>query len=334
MLEQGLQMSGDLWMYWHIRGKNLTARDYAAAFLQLGADHAPSVGRAGALITAGLGSWMSGEYERSAEEWDEAHTIAEVLGAARELCVADFALALAYMALDPAAGLVSARESFERHREIGYPWGEAIGSTVKGMLEAVAGDEAAAADSFSHALELQERLGDREGAGMSLGGLASLAAQRGDAARAFELYRQALVSFEACGDRGEEARILSEMAWTYLESGESTLARRYFFDSVQAHTDIASVRGVGISLVGLAAVEAVDGHPDRAAQIAAAAELLAQEEGIVVVYSEETPGRELVEQARAALSPEDLAHATETGRRLAIEDALDLARPPRKAVSR
>ena len=26
-------MCGDLWIYWHIRGKNLTAREYAAAFL-------------------------------------------------------------------------------------------------------------------------------------------------------------------------------------------------------------------------------------------------------------------------------------------------------------
>ena len=95
--------------------------------------------------------------------------------------------------------------------------------------------------------------------------------------------------------------------------------------AVQAHTDIASVRGVGISLVGLAAAEAVDGRPDRAAQIAAAAEVHAQEEGIVVVYSDETPGRELVEQARAVLSPEDLARATELGRRLTIEEALDLA---------
>ena len=31
--EEGLQMCGDLWLYWHIRGKNLTAREYAASFL-------------------------------------------------------------------------------------------------------------------------------------------------------------------------------------------------------------------------------------------------------------------------------------------------------------
>ena len=33
-LEAGLQLCGDLWMYWHIRGKHLTARDYTARFLQ------------------------------------------------------------------------------------------------------------------------------------------------------------------------------------------------------------------------------------------------------------------------------------------------------------
>ena len=104
------------------------------------------------------------------------------------------------------------------------------------------------------------------------------------------------------------------------------LARRYFLESVQAHSDIASMRGVGLSLVGLAAAEAVDGRSERAARIAAAAEMLAQEEGIVVVYTDETPGRELVEQARDALSVEELARATEAGRRLTLADALELAR--------
>ena len=61
-------------------------------------------------------------------------------------------------------------------------------------------------------------------------------------------------------------------------------------------------------------------------QIAAAAEIYAQQEGIVNVYSGETSGREFVDQARAALSADDAARAEETGRRLTIKQALDLAR--------
>ena len=145
-------------------------------------------------------------------------------------------------------------------------------------------------------------------------------------ADALELYEKSRDAFATCGDRAEEARILSEIASTHLAAGDTTAARRYFLLAVEAHTDVASVRGAGLALVGLAAAEAVDGRPERAATIAAAAEVFAQDEGIVVVYSEDTPGRELVDRARAALSVEDLAAATEAGRRLTIVEALELAR--------
>jgi tetratricopeptide (TPR) repeat protein len=201
------------------------------------------------------------------------------------------------------------------------------------MLHGLSGNSETARARFADALAIQERNGDREGAGMSLGGLAGLAAGRGDAAEALDLYRQSLASFQAIGDRGEEARILSEMAWTYLDSGDIAAARRHFFESVQAYTDIASVRGVGQSLVGLAAAEAIEHRPERAVQIAAAAEVYAQGEGIVVVYSDETPGRELVEQARAALSADELARATNSGRRLTIDAALELARSARERIA-
>jgi hypothetical protein len=95
---------------------------------------------------------------------------------------------------------------------------------------------------------------------------------------------------------------------------------------VQAYADVASVRGVGLSLIGLAATEAVGGRSEAAVRISAAAEVYAAEEGIVNVYSDETPGRELLEQARAALSSDEVARATEAGRRLTIEEALDLTR--------
>jgi hypothetical protein len=104
-----------------------------------------------------------------------------------------------------------------------------------------------------------------------------------------------------------------------------------FLDSVQAYTDVASVRGVGLSLIGLAAAEVVEDRPETAVQISAAAEIYAQKEGIVNVYSDETPGREFVERARAALSADEVARATEAGRKLTIKEALDLARTPEPA---
>jgi hypothetical protein len=86
-------------------------------------------------------------------------------------------------------------------------------------------------------------------------------------------------------------------------------------------------------LIGLAATEAVEQRPETAVQIAAAAEVYAQQEGIVNVYSDETSGREFVERARAALSAEDAARATDAGRKLTIKEALQLARIPQTAVA-
>lgn len=61
-------------------------------------------------------------------------------------------------------------------------------------------------------------------------------------------------------------------------------------------------------------------------QIAAAAEVYAGQEGIVSVHSDQTPGREFVDRARASLPDEDVDRATDLGRRLTITQLLDLAR--------
>ena len=94
---------------------------------------------------------------------------------------------------------------------------------------------------------------------------------------------------------------------------------------------MASVRGVGLSLIGLASTEAAEHRPENAVRIAAAAEVYAHEEGIVNVYSDETTGRELVDRARAELTEDEAARATDAGRRLTIREALDLARTPEAA---
>ena len=297
-----MQMCGDLWMYWHLRGKNITAKQYATVFLDADVRRTPTAARAGTLITTGLASWMLGEYAESLDEFAEAYRIAAEIGAEREICIAGFMQALALIFLDPEPGLRWAEQSIKRSRAVGFTWAEGLASTVAGILHGVTGDADSSQARYSEALEIQRRLGDWEGAGMSLGGLAELASGRGDTAAAQELYRRSLTAFEAVGDRGEEARILSEMAWTYLAGGDPVRARATFLDSVQAHTDLASARGIGLSLIGLAATEMVEERPENAVRIAAAAEVYAKQEGIAVVYTEDTPGR-CLRRSGAASAP-------------------------------
>jgi hypothetical protein len=84
-----------------------------------------------------------------------------------------------------------------------------------------------------------------------------------------------------------------------------------------------------MSLIGLAAADASEGRNEEALRIAAAAEVYARQEGIVNVYTEQPVGGEFIDGARAELSREKVTNATEAGRLLTIEEALDLARAPR-----
>ncbi len=95
-----------------------------------------------------------------------------------------------------------------------------------------------------------------------------------------------------------------------------------------SHSSCTDNRLPRSTLIGLAATETFEQRFETAVTLAAAAEVFAHEEGIVNVYSEETPGREFVDRAREALSADEVARATEAGRRLTIKEALDLARTP------
>lgn len=84
---------------------------------------------------------------------------------------------------------------------------------------------------------------------------------------AIELYKESLSFFKVTGDRAEEARILEEMAWTTEKMEQTTEVREYFLDSVQAYKEVGSMRGVDLSLIGLAATDQVENLPYGADQI-------------------------------------------------------------------
>jgi predicted ATPase/class 3 adenylate cyclase len=330
--ELGMQMCGSLWLYWHIRSKHLSAREYVKGLLEAIGDQVPTIGRANALRTFGLASWTLGHFEEAIEQGLESYHIGRDLSGATEMALAAGLLGIFHLTVDMERAFEWSREAIDLSRAQNDTLALGFALSFDGILRAVSGDAAAAASRYNEALAIQRRLDDKEGSGLSLGGLAQLASLSGELPKAIDLYQQSLAAFEAIGDRAEEARILSEMAWTYLSLDDPTAGRRFFLDSAQAYVDIGSVRGVGTSMIGLAAVEVVEGEPLRAVQIAAAAEIFAREEGIVNVYSEDAPGREYVERAKAELRTDDLESAMEKGRSLSVKEALALARVAEPAM--
>ncbi len=328
--ELALQICGDLWMFWHVRGKHLSARHYALELLAVArtatnAEASKTIGVLGTQITLGLAYWTLGQFPESVESWTGAHRLALALGATREEAIAAFCLMVGYLPLDlPEAVRWSetARTAADRSDD----WARGFSLGFAGAVSATGGDLKGATALFTEALSIQERIGDYEGAGISQGGLALIAGLSGDLERSLGLYEKSLAAYETIGDRAEEARILGEMAWIYLKQGNIATARTRFLDAVVAYQDLASVRGIGLALIGLASVDVADEHFMRALEISAAAELFIGEEGIVNAYLEAPDGREYLEGAKAALSPDEVEQALANGGRLSVGDAIRFAR--------
>ena len=115
--EAGLQMCGDLWLYWHIRGKNLTSREYATAFLDADTGRSPTEGRAGGRLHSRAWRqtcWVSSSGRTTSGQRRIASP--PECGRAR-LCIAALCQGVGLIRFDLEAGLGWTRDSIERSRE-------------------------------------------------------------------------------------------------------------------------------------------------------------------------------------------------------------------------
>ncbi len=320
-VDAGLAIAGDLWMYWHLRGKHLTTKRFTERLLARSAE--PTPGRCGALLALGLAEWSLGRMADAGRTWEQAFELAESLGSTPLAARAAFCVGVAHLD-DPALAVAWTTKGREIAEGDGDKWATAFARGFEALATALAGDLEGARDGFRSALEVQEVIGDHEGAGFSLGGLAFLASATGDDASAITLYARAVTEYALIDDRAEVARVLGESAWVLLRSGDVDAARTTFLEAAKAYGDVASVRGMATSLAGLAAAAASASEHERAVAIAAAAEQLSGAEGIVNVYADAPQGEELIGEARSALG-ERAAALDARGRAMTAEEALAFA---------
>jgi predicted ATPase len=205
-LESGLQICGNLFMYWHIRNRNVSAREHTMRFLVEDVARAGTTGRSSALITAGLTLWITGDFAGAIGEWTEANRIANDLNSARERCLSLVLTGLAYLGMGDATGRRFTLEGVEQCRAAGFSWAEGHALNSDGMYLATESDPESAGDRFSSALAIFERLDDDEGKGLSFGGLAALAAEREDFDSAIDPVTRGLRGLRGPSGRGESGR--------------------------------------------------------------------------------------------------------------------------------
>jgi len=278
-------MVGSLNWFWHIGGQHLTGRTTVDALLALGAGALPSLGLSGALLTSAMIGTATNDWARSLADAASAHDVAIALG--DEARAAEAAMYRGYVSLHGGnmdIALVALDESIARSRGGVSDFMLSTATTVKGMLLFVTGDLEAGMAMVEEARRMQLRLDDYEIGGLALSFLAQMTFAKGDHARALALYDEALSAVTTIGDQPEVARILCEIGWTALAAADVPTARLAFRRAVRSYEDVGSAPGTGLALLGLAAVEAADGQPERAVQIAAAADGLSSRAGIVLTH--------------------------------------------------
>ena len=326
MADLGLRLSGALWMYWHIRGRHLSGRDWAQGFLEAPVTLEPSPGMARAWATIATSSWMLGEFDRSREAYAKGVESAAAAGDETFETINQFGLGLAFFGLgDMAEAEAQTRLALDRGRGYGLKWETAQALSFLGLILALTGRFEEASGNFDAALAIQLPLGDFEGAGVAHSGLGALAAGAGDHESAVEHYERGLLALETVGDRPEQARVLDGLAWSALALGQVDRARTCFLASLTAYEEVASERGIGIALTGLAAAAAAQGDAAKAMRLAAAADHYAASEGSVSAFSPDSPAMAYLETARAGLSESEIEALTAEGQGWSVREAVGVA---------
>lgn len=305
-VEQALLLCGVLNWYWHINGQHLTARVALDEALALGAKRAPSRGRGLAWLAAGMASTTTGEWERSLTEFTAGFEDGKSTGVAAVTGEGLMGMGYCHLAqgrmdeagaaLDEALNILQGVDDFIL----------ALTQCIKSMQLFAMGklDEGIALVRL--AIAARERLDDGECCGVGLSFLAQMIFAKGDAGGASAIYEQSLEWLLAVGDIPEVARVHCEMGWTALALGDSRAAMQAFRQAVYTYEAVGSPRGTGLALLGIAAVEAASGRPERAVAVAAVADALSARAGVVVAHPMAPGLTEKIAALKASVPARDL----------------------------
>ena len=145
--------------------------------------------------------------------------------------------------------------------------------------------------------------------------------------RAAEYLRNDLVTFERLGDRQYHAMTAASLAWTAFVDGDVGTASRLAIESL---VESQSMRDLGTTTISLhvgVLLGALTGRFEEAAQIHGAFDALCERYGVRPPLAlSEFVGRQRdpFELTRQNLEPSSWAAAYERGRRMTLEEAVDM----------
>jgi tetratricopeptide (TPR) repeat protein len=115
---------------------------------------------------------------------------------------------------------------------------------------------------FEQCLELDRKIGDRQGEGVTLNNLATTAHAKGDYDRALRYLEQSLAIQQQIGDRQGEGVTLSNISQIYDAKGDYDTSLRYLEQSLAIQQQIGDRKGEGTTLNNISQIYSAKGDYD------------------------------------------------------------------------
>jgi non-specific serine/threonine protein kinase len=152
--------------------------------------------------------------------------------------------------------------------------------------------------------------------------LGRIANAQGDYARALTLFEETLALFREIENSDGVAQVLLELGRVARAQGDVAPAAAHFTESLALCRAVENARDMAFCLEGLAGLNAVGGHPERATRLVGAAEALREVIGTPLPLVLRADYERDVTAARAQLDTATFAAAWAAGRALTLEEAI------------
>ncbi|MBC7898440.1 MAG: helix-turn-helix transcriptional regulator [Saprospiraceae bacterium] len=281
----GQRLAGSIWRFWWLHGHVREGCEQLGVFLSQ-ADQGDLESRTKMLLAAGFLNRLRGASE----------------------------LAHSYSA----AGRKLANET-------GDPESGAVALHQLGFLALDGGDLAQAGQMFEEGLLLAKDSGNKQILGLLLNGLGEMSRLQEDYGRAADFYRQALAFNREAGDLVRQTTNLINLGATALSQGEMEAAGSFYRDGLKISSKMADMNGTLYCLEGIAGAYWSVRKPGRAALLLGAAEASREANNLFIETADREPYDRSVALVRDSLGETIFADIFAKGRKLDLEEAVDLA---------
>jgi tetratricopeptide (TPR) repeat protein len=210
-------------------------------------------------------------------------------------------------------------------RQGGDPMDVRNALTVIGQLAMCEGRYADAMEPFRESLAVCRRLGLSWQLGTSHLNFGNALLHSGHTAEAERIYREGLEVYQKLGDATFAARMMNAIAHAALAEDDVERADGLARDALTAFATQRERIGVAEALDTMAAVAAARADSDRAARLDGASERLHETIASRPAPFERAISRRFIKASQAAAGPKRWDEASQEGRELSLEAAIDYA---------